>query len=297
MTEAEWRCGFGGSRKPNGNCEVVDPDDQLPVQGVGEWSLEKHNWLQRFIAATRATRAKYVPEGPQKGGSAYVDLFAGPGRVRVQDTKESQDGSPLIALAETRAPFSRVILADLDGENIAALRARTAAKANRTVIIEGDSNERIADIVKAIPVHGLNLAFVDPFGPSLLKWNTVAQLGAFSRMDMLVNMPTGFIKRNFDRESFLLRIDAMLGTAKWRDNVTEANEAAKLIEHLRAQLATLGYRPERSRVAQIKNTKNVLMFHLAFFSKHELGDKIWNSVVRTTPGGQTGFGGQGFDNA
>lgn len=288
MTEDEWRCGYGGRRKPNGNCEIPDPDDGLAVQGVGEWSAEKHDLLRRFVDATWAARSRYVPVGIRKAGAAYVDLFAGPGRVRVRGTKNSVDGSPLIALGQAKAPFSSVVLCDIELENVVALRARTDPR--RTTIIQGDCNDRIEDVVSQIPLRGLNLAFVDPFAPRVLSWSTLARLGRFERMDLLVNIPIGFIKRNFHTKAFRLRVDAMMGDAQWRDDVKDAEDVPRLIEHLRRRLARLGYRPERSRPIPIANSMNTVMYYLAFFSKHGLGDKIWKSIVRTTFTGQTGWG-------
>jgi len=287
MSEDEWRCGFGGGRKPNGNCEIPDPSDGLAIQGVGEWSREKHARLEGFVEATWAARARYVPAGQHKGGAAFIDLFAGPGRVRVRGTKESLDASPLIALGHTRAPFSRVVACDIDEENIRALHARTDPK--RTTIISGDCNERIGDVIAAIPRHGLNLAFVDPFAPRVLQWSTLAALGAFERMDILVNVPTGFMKRNLHTEAFRLRLDAMLGDQEWRHAVKGADDVPKLIEQLRVRLTRLGYLSDRSRSVTIVNSSNTVMFYLAFFSKHGLGDRIWKSIARRASTGQTGF--------
>lgn len=178
------------------------------------------------------------------------------------------------------------MLCDLDDENVAALRVRTAQHAARTTIIPGDCNERIDDIVRHVPHYGLNLAFVDPFGPKALRWSTLAKVGAFDRMDLLVNFPTGFIKRNFHTMPFREHVSAILGNEEWRAEVKSASDVPKLIELLRARLASLGYRPERSRSIPITNGPNVVMFYLVFFSKHALGERIWKSLARTMPSGQ-----------
>lgn len=264
------------------------PDDRLPVQGVGEWTPEKHDFLRRYIDATYAARRHFLPAG-EKAGAAYIDLFAGPGRVRVVGRRESHDGSPLIALAHAKAAFSRVVLCDLDPENIATLQARTAAHAQRTTIVEGDCNDHIAEVLAQVPPRGLNFAFVDPFAPSVLRWTTFARLASFERMDMLVNFPTGFIKRNFHTEAFRARIDAMLGDDAWRGDVTAASDSHLLIERLRDRLTTLGYGRDKTRSLPITNSSNVVMFHLVLFSKHGLADKIWNSVAKTSATGQRGL--------
>jgi len=285
MSEDEWRCRFAGKRKSNGNCEAVEPDG-FPAQGVGEWTPEKHSWLGRYIEATSGARHRYLPSGGGKGGAAFVDLFAGPGRIRVRDDADVYDGSPLLALKHAKAPFSRVILCDLDSENVAALQSRTTAHSSRTIIVHGDCNERIDDIVREVPPYGLNLSFVDPFGPKALKWTTLAKLAAFDRMDLLVNLPIGFIKRNFHTAAFREQLTAFLGDDTWRQHVASAGDATKLIDFLRSRFAVLGYLPAATRAVAIKNSQNVVMFNLVLFSKHHLAEKIWKSIARTTPSGQ-----------
>lgn len=110
--EGEWRCRFGGRRKPNGNCENP-AEDGLPSQGVGAWATTKHERIRLYIEATRAVRAKYLPP-TGTGGAAFLDVFAGPGRARVRDQPTTVPGSALIAVEHAQAPFSRVILCDLD---------------------------------------------------------------------------------------------------------------------------------------------------------------------------------------
>src|SRR5688572_32795654 len=87
-------CKFGGPQLENGNCTNPSPADGLSVQSVGQWVLDKHHLLKQYIDATWAVRARYLP--PQgNGGAAYIDLFAGPGQVRIRNTPEILDGRPL----------------------------------------------------------------------------------------------------------------------------------------------------------------------------------------------------------
>jgi three-Cys-motif partner protein len=80
---------------------LIDPADDLPVAEVGEWSVElKHRLLREYVDATWGARAKY----PQRG---YVDLFSGPGRVRVKASGKIMDGSPLVAW-RSGAAFARI---------------------------------------------------------------------------------------------------------------------------------------------------------------------------------------------
>ena len=95
-------------------------DDNLPVSEVGEWTLEKHERLRRYVDITRGVRKKWLTPmrlGVLAPGATYIDLFCGPGRSQIRDTGRVIDGSPVVAAsaaAEGGAPFSKILLADLD---------------------------------------------------------------------------------------------------------------------------------------------------------------------------------------
>jgi three-Cys-motif partner protein len=70
---------------------VIDPDDKLPVMVVGRWvTEEKHTIIKRYIDASFGARAKFSTR-------AYVDLFAGSGRVMVKHINHFADGGALAA--------------------------------------------------------------------------------------------------------------------------------------------------------------------------------------------------------
>jgi len=178
-------CFCGQVCQKNGNCPRCR-EDGLPVQCVGPWAREKHDYLTRTIEATWAVRAKFVrasPRYPTPGGAAYIDLFAGPGRAKIDTSGEVIDGSPLIAAKHEKARFSKVILCELDPDNVAALRVRMAPFGGRVSIIEGDCTKTLDQAMSEVPPHGLNFALVDPFGPKGLRWDVFERLGAFKRMD------------------------------------------------------------------------------------------------------------------
>ncbi len=281
----EWRCRFGGRRKENGNCENP-AEDGLPSQGVGEWAATKYGRIRLYIEATRAVRAKYLPP-VGNGGAAYLDLFAGPGRARIRDQPETVAGSALIAVEHIDAPFTRIILCDLDPENVHALTERTKND-HRVAIVQGDCNAEIDRLVALVPPHGLNIALIDPFGPTPMKWSTIARVAAVKRMDLLIHFPTGAIKRNFYHPGFDHTLDEMLGTPAWRSRVLSAEHVPKLIDVLHEQLVELGYASERVKTLPVKADKNLLLYHLVFASKDARGTAIWKSIT-THDGAQRGM--------
>lgn len=282
------KCKHGGPTLDNGNCTTPGPDG-LPVQCVGIWATDKHHYLRQYIGATRLVRKKFL--GPGKGGAAFIDIFAGPGMVRVRDTGEIRDGSPLIAVKHREAPFSKLIFCDHDPDNVNALGVRVASEAARVKIIHGDSNTRIDAVVREIPEYGLNIALVDPYALSALKFTTLEALAKFARMDLVVHFPTADIKRNLEQnENTKQWLTEAVGTSSWSDGLTSTTDVGHLIEVFKRQLTTLGYRSTQVRSEPIKNNKNLTLYYLVYASKSERGDAIWQSITKNKPGGQRGMG-------
>jgi three-Cys-motif partner protein len=282
-------CKQGGETLANGNC-TKPAADGLPAQCVGQWTADKHYYLKQYIDATRAVRADYLPPKGQ-GGAAFIDLFAGPGVVRVRESGEMREGSPLIALRHNVAPFTRLIFCDLDTDNVRALKVRTAPEADRVSLIEGDCNEKVGEILETVPEHGLNIALIDPFGLQALKFDTLKRLAEFKRMDLVVHFPTGDIKRNLGQnEGTRQRLDQAIGTPDWASKISSPKDVAALIDVFKQELAQLGYLSQHVRSQPIKNSNNVPLYYLVYASKSDRGDKIWQSITKNAPSGQRGFG-------
>lgn len=275
---ARGKCHCGKQQNLVGNCPTCSEDGH-PLQCVGPWSVEKHEYLKRYIDATREVRASFG-----RGGSAFIDIFAGPGRAKRTDTGEFVNGSPLIAAQYSKVPFSHLVFAEAAEENVSALRARTAPFTDRVQIVPGDSHQNIRDIVSRVPQAGLCLAFIDPFGPSGLRWSTIETLAQVQRMDMIIHFPTMGTRRN---EPFV-DFEAMVGPGNVEG---EGHLVQRLVKRLKENLKTLGYAKDDSvRDIPVKNNQGGLLYHLIFATKHPLGTKIWKSVVKTGATGQRGFG-------
>jgi three-Cys-motif partner protein len=149
-------------------------------------------------------------------------------------------------------------------------------------IIEGDCVASIEDIANEIPPHGLNFALIDPFGPSGLRWSVLERLARFPRMDLLIHFPTGSLKRNLHNHP---DFNQMVGTS---DSLSDlgAHDVGNVMEHLRENLAGLGYTGEQVRRIDIRNSKQTILYHLFFASKIQLADKIWSSIAKVDAHGQ-----------
>jgi three-Cys-motif partner protein len=251
---------------------------------VGHWTKDKHDYLRRYISATRGVRAKFLaPKGA--GGAAFIDLFGGPGKCCVRGKRpDFIDGSPLIALGHTEAPFTKVIVCDLDRESVEALRARTAQYSSRAVVVEGDCNLIIDQIVSEIPPYGFNMALIDPFGASPLRFETISKLASFRRMDLIINWPTGDLKRNYEHNQD--EMNEILGTDDERAVVGSPEDAVAKIATLKERLVQFGYQNEEVRSMEVKNSKHVVLYHLVFASKNSKGNQLWNSITRRESSGQ-----------
>ncbi len=267
----------------DGNCTLgLDADGQL-AQCLGEWSPEKHEILGRYIEATWGVRQMFL--GPGKAGAAFIDLFAGPGRGRIRETGVFVDGSPLFALKHDKARFSRVVLCEKSPTNAEILRGRVQADP-RAVIIEGDCNERIDEILNQVSSAGFNIALVDPYGLNV-QFDTFAKIGLRTeRTDLLIHVPLLAIQRNFWNDAFRQSLDLFLGTSSWRSEVNRPEHVSRFVGLLLKQLETLGYKGEDVSSFSIKNRSNRPLYALVGVSKNEKGSQIWNSIAKTGPSGQ-----------
>ncbi len=115
--------------------QAYEPDeDGYRREKVGPWVKDKHDRLARYIGISRSVRAMFMGKG--KAGATFIDLYSGPGRVRIRDTAEVIHGSPLVAWRESvdgGKAFSQVHVADDDPELLEAVNC-TAEKELRSGI-------------------------------------------------------------------------------------------------------------------------------------------------------------------
>jgi three-Cys-motif partner protein len=260
----------------------TDPADGLPTLAVREWAHRKHHYLERY--------ADIFSVGMKNrwGSRAYLDLFAGPGRCWERDSGEFYDGSPLIGL---RRNFTDHVYVELAKDAAAALDARCSPwKRSRSVhVLQGDCNEVVGDVVSLLPQHGITFAFLDPTNWQI-TFSTIRQLAEGRQLDLLVSFFAPSMKRVFALHQ--PRLDAFFGTESWKTDPSYLGTDGRptlsgLLACYRRQLATIGYVDQLSaREIVIKNTKNVPIYLLAFFSKHPKGYEFWDKITPVDEHGQ-----------
>jgi three-Cys-motif partner protein len=264
-------------------------DDGFLIDDVGDWAAHKHHFLFRYLDAfTTAMRGK------KWEGLHYVDLFAGPGVLRLKTSGRLEWGSPLIA-AQIPAPraFDGLHLCEVDSVKLEALKVRIARidPPGQVQMILGDANERAHDVVAQLSDKVLTVAFLDPFGLHL-HFKTL-QLLAARRCDQIIFFPD-FLDavRNIDRywEDPDSNLDRVLGSdANWRavlQNVAHRRWAETLRDLYIAQIGTLGYRHfDQERIS----ARGRRLYVLVFCSRHPVAARIWRGIARKKPGDQQTF--------
>jgi three-Cys-motif partner protein len=267
--------------------EIPTPtDDGLYIPTVGQWSRDKHYFLMRYIDAfTTSMKEK------KWAGLHYVDLFAGAGIERLEESKELDWGSPLIA-AYARHPFDRLHLCEKSKREYSALKSRITAVKPDSQVLRGDANQRVHDIVKEIPDGTLSLAFLDPYGLHV-DFGTVKVLSQL-RADLIIFFPDHLDALRNWGSNYLnepnSNLDRYLGPAcDWRSPINNAprDRHAEVFRELYvAQIKSLGYTHfEYQRIY----AKGHPLYILILCSHSALAAKLWRGTSQIAPDGQRTF--------
>lgn len=288
------------NKKENGNC-LIPGEDNLPMQCVGPWVEEKFYYLEKYLNATCKVRKKFV----ENGNTVFIDLFSGPGKCIIRNDKKEIDSGGMRSLLRDEAPFNTLYFFDIDIENIRSLKARLQ-NYPQCITQEGDSNELVIDLIKILMKNPqkYHFIFIDPFGPSGLKFKTIECLSQLERLDMLINFPIGALKRIYkqqlDKNNSEI-IDDFLGVKKWRNDISKisTNKIGNLFLNIfTEQLKKIGFKEEGLRLITndnisqtipsviVKNKKDVDLYMLILISKHRIAPKIWDSVIKIDYTGQ-----------
>jgi len=268
--------------------ELFTPvNDGLFIPEVGSWAEIKYKIVSLYETMfSSGMKTKW-------GKRVYVDLYSGAGYCRIRDSNRLLAGSPILALT-VPTPFDKYIFCEEDPVCLSALkqRVKTIAPEADVTYISGDCNERIDDICSEIPQHSpgntvLSFCFVDPFDIGI-RFTTIQRL-AERYIDFLillaVQMDAG---RNYAHyiEEGSPKVDNFLGNRDWRAGWARtfprpgfpeflATEYARQMESLDYKATPL-YLMKRVR----SDEKNLPLYYLSLFSRHELAYKFWDDVLK-----------------
>lgn len=263
---------------------VYSESDGLPSMDVGPWAEKKYS-LIRLYTELFSTGMKNIWEH-----RVYVDLFSGPGKVKVRETSKVLLGSPLLAL-DIPDKFSSYVFCDQNRESIQALQKRVEKSHPnaKAVFIHGDCNRNLGDVIKHIPERkALTFCLMDPYNLGI-EFDTVRRMSEY-RVDFLMSLVLGVdalrnSKRYINENS--TRIATFLGTTDWRAKWVEESKKGVgfprfLAEEFVRRMIDLGFRRDAlTTMVEIRSDeRNLWLYHLAFFSRHERGYDFWSKVKK-----------------
>jgi len=270
--------------------QQIEPDDHVTAE-VGPWAEEKHRLLAHYASLfVRSMQGKW-------DDLVYLDLFAGPGQCKIRNTSRYYRSSPtiIVGLEET---FSFYVFCDSKSENTDVLKVRigNTASDRKVAVISGDANAYVGKILESVPIGDktrrvLSFCFLDPYRLGNLKFETIRRL-ADRYMDFLVLIPSGMdAHRNVqiytEKENSVL--DEFLGNKTWRERWLDLKEKKVpfeqfVVAEFGRSMSELDYiDPGLENVATIRSQeKNLLLYRLALYSRHELGAKFWKETQKYT---------------
>jgi three-Cys-motif partner protein len=264
---------------------LVEEEDGLPVREVWHWTEEKLWFWNRYVEITTTAM---VGKPQWRAGIVYVDLFGGPGILRLQKSRKRIPGSPLIA-AYAPKPFRRILICERDPKLADACRTRLAQSPalGRFQVFPEDCNVVVHEIVRHIPDRALTLAFVDPTGLHA-HFKTIETLAACGRVDLLVLFADAYdIVRNLKRyiQQRNSPLDLVLGDgSEWRGKLQRLEAPSRknlrkfFSEIYQAQLRRLGYVQFAERTFR-SSRRNLPLYRVIYSSKHPRGLEFWEKVT------------------
>ena len=228
--------------------------DRLPtIWKIDPHTQAKHIILKRYLDAWLPIMTRW------HGRVLYIDGFAGPGMYEKGD-----DGSPVIALksalhhkAELRAEIV-FLFVEADEERYVHLNSRVKEMKlppNFTArTIHGKFDEAVTGLLNYVDEQKVCLAptfvFIDPFGFSHTPFTLIQRFMTNPRCEVLITFMYEAINRFLDHLEFPGTYDALFGTNKWREVISEKNPSERrrrIHDIYRSQLeATAGIKYVRS---------------------------------------------------
>jgi three-Cys-motif partner protein len=275
----------------------IDPEDGLPVGEVGEWALDKHSLLRKYIDITKATRRKFTDVSrPAKlcGGATYIEVFAGSGRARIKETGALIDGSPLVAFKSATTggvPFSEIHLGDIREDYSTAASKRIKMLGGSAQSYTGKAEETAKEIVKRLNPYGLHLAFLDPFNLANLSFALIQTFASVKRVDLLMHISAQDIQRNADR--YTAEDCAIFDTFApgWRTEVDLNQNLSAIriavLNYWQKLLRHLGFLDSRWEL--IRGSRSQRLYWLALASREKIANYFWDEIRNTSGQGELGF--------
>lgn len=272
--------------------ELIQPD-AFPggkVLEVGEWSIEKHHLLRRYIDASRAARRKW----PRRG---FIDLFCGPGRTRIKGTNIETDGGAVVAWRQSKldsVEFTDIIIGDIDDDSLRSCEKRLLPLDAPVNALLGPAEQTVDEAIKLLPARGLHLAYLDPFNMEHLPFTVIQKLATFRNIDIVVHFSVMDLQREIELD-FLRDASRFESFAPgWKKHVdvsglTKQGARIAFVQYWLSLVGSLGFRHSKE-MPLMTNSKNGPLYRMMFLMRHPLAEKLWDEIARGQKPQQDLFG-------
>jgi three-Cys-motif partner protein len=254
-------------------------DDGLVVERVGPWAEQKHKILADYVYAAGGARSKFI-----RNGSAYIDVFCGPGRSLIRTTHEYIDGSPIAAFKSGKAspcPFTSIEISDTKPKLLSAAESRLNLLGAPVRVAEGPAKRAVTEIVNRLNPNGLHFAFLDPHNLGTLSFSLFEQLARLNYVDVIVHVSVADLRRNaglYSAEDYDQFDEFAPG---WRSKIgTDMNNQAlrrALLKYWTERIELLGL-PRAEHCELFTGPKGQRLYWLIFLARHGLARKLWKAI-------------------
>lgn len=245
---------------------------------IGPWSLEKlefiRMYLPAFAKATRKALHRY-----------YIDAFAGAGEwYRRDDFTQKVEGSVAIALQHANM-FTKLYFIEQKSDRVEKLKDLVRrSNVTNAIVIHGDSNKEIPEILKSIHREAPTFVFLDPSGDHV-EWKTVEILSKW-RTELFILYPWNMtLVRYLKRDKNILppyreRLNRFFGTDMWYQIYINYHRDYLFHEMLNLyvkRLKDLGYK--YINISDVFETPDgTKLYYMIWAGKKEVAKKIMDWV-------------------
>lgn len=263
-----------------------DPCPELPVErgtenrGVGSWVAHgKHKLLADYLYASRFAWRRF-------GNRILIDPFCGPGRIQVRRESQTREGGAVLACRTlaTTAPFTKVLIGDIDPQRAAACEARLRAEDFPAKTFVGPAADTIHAMVSEVPRRSLCLAYIDPYNLEYLDFAILQALNELPKVDLAINFSVMDLTRNADNEMDPDRARFDKAAPGWREHVQDAEISRSglplaLFRYWLKLVGDLGFMHSEA-MPLVTNDRGGELYRMVFLSRHAFPDRIWRDVAR-----------------
>ena len=265
--------------------KLIEGMDGLPAGDVGEWALEKHDYLLRYLNLASPVRKKFI--GPGGGGATYIDLFCATGLSQIRGTGEWIDGSAITAWKSSKergTPFSMMYIADQDEVSLRACAERLSILGAPVKTFHGQATDTVHQINNDIGNYSLNFAFIDPYNLESLDFRIIENLSRHKRIDMLIHFSRMDLNRNLWTyiEPENTTLDSVI--PGWRNKVnltnSQSNIQTGLIRAWRNSINDLGTTLSVTH-RLIRGSNRQPLYHLFMAARSDLALRFWDIATNS----------------